>query len=80
MLGNITTGMTYLMASFGNNIDNFNKEICSIGTDLCACGEDTGNLLPHIFTTYADISFYNGPFTRYIEILENNHNNRTLNL
>ena len=30
----LTTGIADLMASFGNNIDDLNKEILSIGTDL----------------------------------------------
>ena len=37
-------------------------------------------LLPQIFESYADISSDNGPFTCYIDILENQSNDGTLNL
>ena len=65
------TEMPYLMESFGSTITNFNKDIRSIGTYLCAHGEDTGNLLPHLVATYADYGSDNVPFTCYIEILGN---------
>ena len=71
LLVNLTTGMPDIMASFGNNIANFNKYIRSIGTDICAYGDDPGNLLPHLFATYAYSSLDHGPFTHYIEVLEN---------
>ena len=74
------TGIKDITASFINNIANLNKEIISIGTDLCAIGEDTGKLLPQLFATYDDCSLDNGTFTRYIEILENQYNDGTLNL
>ena len=72
--------MTHLMASFGNNIANFNKDTHSIGTDLLAHREDPGNLLPHLFATYYNCSLDNGPFKHYIEILENLYNCGTINL
>ena len=80
LLGKLTTEMADIMASFGNNIYGFNKEIWYIGTELCARGEDPGNLLPQLFKTYYDCSTDNGPFTCYIEILENQYNDGTLNL
>ena len=69
LLGKLTTGMPDLMASFGNNIDDFSNEIHSVGTALRARGNYPGNLLSQIFATYADCSLYNGPFTRYIDML-----------
>ena len=63
--------MSGLMASFRNNIADFNKNILSIWNALWERGEDPGNLLLQILATYADSSPDNGPFTHYIEILEN---------
>ena len=73
-------GMPDFMVSFVNNIADFNKYIQSIGNALCARGEDMGNLLPSLFTTYTDCISDNGPFTRYIETLENHYNDGTINL
>ena len=69
--GKLTTGMIDKMATSGNSIAIFNKYVLSIVTAFHACGEDPGNLLPQISVTYSDFSSDNGPFTRYIEILEN---------
>ena len=80
LLETITAGISYLMASFGNNIAIFNKETCSIGTDLHAHGYKTGKILLQLFATYDDRSSDNGPFTRYIETLENHYNDGTINL
>ena len=74
------TGMTDLMESLGNGISNFNKEIRSVGTSIFARGGNPVNPLPKLFATYDNFSFHNGPFARYIEMLENQYNNRTLNL
>ena len=74
LLGKLMTEITDLMSSFGNNITDFNKEIWSIWTDLCAHGGDPGNLLPQLFETHDDCSLDHGPFTRYIEMLENQYN------
>ena len=71
LLGTLTNLIPDIMASFGNNIFIFNKDLCSFGTVICARGEDLRKLLPQIFATYADCSSYNGPFTRYIDILGN---------
>ena len=68
------------MASFGNNIEDFNKYIRSFGTTIRACGEELGKLFPQLFTTYVNCSSDNGPFTHYIEMLENNYSDGTLNL
>ena len=73
-------GMPDFMVSFVNNIADFNKYIQSIGNALCARGEDMGNLLPSLFTTYTDCISDNGPFTRYIEMLENQYNDGTQKL
>ena len=62
--------MPDLLKSLENNIANFNKEICSFGSALCAYWEDPNNLFTQIFATYAGFSSENEPFTRYIEILE----------
>ena len=70
--------MSYLTEPFGNNIYDFNKYIRSIGTDICEYGEDPGNLLLKIFATCCSIN--NGPFKRYIEMLENKYNDGTLKL
>ena len=72
--------MLYLVASFRNKIANFNKQIRSIGTALRAHGEDPCDLLPQLFAAYADFSSDNGPFTGYIDILENQYNYGTLSL
>ena len=69
LLGNLATGMLDLMASFGNNMANVNKEIRSIVTALRARGGSTENLLPHLFAKYDDCSSDHGPFTHYIEML-----------
>ena len=58
------------MASFGNSIANLNKDIRYLGTAICARGEETGKLSPQFFATYADCSLDNGPFTRYIDMME----------
>ena len=73
-------GIPDLMASFVINISDFNKDIRFFGNDLHTRGEDPENLLPQLFETYADCSLDNGPFTRYIEMLEDKYNNGTLNL
>ena len=80
MLRKLTNGIPDLMASFRNNIDDFNKDICFVGTALFSRGQDLGNLLPQIFATYIYCSLDNVPFTRYIEMLENQYNNGPLNL
>ena len=80
LLGKLTIGMKYLRASFVNNITNFNKYICSIGTALRSYGEEPEKILPQLFTTYAHCSSDNGPFTCYIEMLENQYNDETINL
>ena len=71
--------MSELMASFVNNITNFNKETHYIGNYIHERGEDTGNILPQISATYDDCSSDNGPFIRYIEMLENQYDDGTLN-
>ena len=58
----------------------FNKEICSVGNDIHTHGEELGNLLTQLFKEYTYFNFYNGPFTRYIEMLENKYNGGTLNI
>ena len=73
-------GIPDLMASFVKNISDFNKDIRFVGNDLHTRGEDPENLLLQLFETYADYSLDNGPFTPYIEMLENKYNNGTLNL
>ena len=73
LLGKLMAEIPDLMASFGNKIADFNKYIHSIGTALCAHGENSVNLLLQIFATYTDCSSYNGLFTRYIGMLENQH-------
>ena len=80
LLRKITTGISDIMVSLGNNISNFNKEIRYVGIALRARGEDPGNLLPQLFATYADCGSHNGPFTHYIKILENQYNDGTLKL
>ena len=80
LLRNLTTGISDLMAQFGNNIDYFNTYILYVGTDICARWDDLGNLLPQLFANYDDCISYNGPFTCYIEMLENHYNDGTLNL
>ena len=44
------------MASLGNKIADFNKDIHSVVTYFRAFGEDPGNLFPQVFTTYDDCS------------------------
>ena len=73
----LTTGVPELMVSLGNIIADFNKQIWSVGTDIFAHEQDPGNLFPQLFATYADCSSDNGPFTKYIEILDNQYNNGT---
>ena len=46
LLGKLTTRMLDITASFGNNIANFNKDIRSVGTSICARGEYPVNLFP----------------------------------
>ena len=68
------------MASFGNNIADFNKEIFSFGTVIFARVKEPGNLLLEIFGTYSNCIWDNGSFTCYIEILESQYNDGTLSL
>ena len=63
LIQKLTTGMTDLMLSLGNNITNFNKNICSVGTDICAHEEDPCNILLQIFTTNAECSLENFTYT-----------------
>ena len=69
-------GIPDLMASFGNNISDFNRDTRSIGASLRARGEDPGNLSPKLFATYDYFSLDNGIYIRYIEIMENQYNDR----
>ena len=80
LIRKLMTGIPDLMASLGNNIANFKKDIHSVVTAFRARGEDLGNLLPQLLKTYDYCSSYIGPFTRYIKILENQYNNGILNL
>ena len=68
------------MASFGNNIANFNKDVCSNGTAICAHKEDQVNILMQLFVTYDDWCLYNGPFTGYVDIMENQYNDGKISL
>ena len=80
LLVKLTTGMTDIMALLGKNISGLNNETRTVGNDLSSCGGGACNLLPHIFTTFSDCSSDNGPFTCYIEMLENQYNDGTINL
>ena len=69
LIGKLTTGISDLMAPFGKKTANFNKEIRSIGNTLSEIGEESGNILLKLLTTYDDCSSINGPFPCCIEFL-----------
>ncbi len=78
--GQLTSGMSQIMASQGNNIKAFNQEIKSIVRKLAQRGHPPGDLLPQLMLTYKDCEAKDSPFYRYMENLNNNYNDGHLAL
>ena len=80
VLVKLMTVLPYLIELFGNNIANFNEYTRFVVTYLCSSGDELCNLLMQVFVTYSDCSLDKDHFTRYIDMLKNKYNDRTLNL
>jgi hypothetical protein len=83
LVGKLTTGMTNIMVSHGNNITEFNAEVMETLRKLQSRGKGGSteiDLLPQLFVAYASCGSSDTPFHRYIEHLENRHNDGDITL
>lgn len=83
LMGKLTTGMADIMASHSNNITVFNAEVNETLQKLQSRGKSGANeldLIPQLFRTYMSCCTSDTPFYRYIEGLENKHNDRDITL
>ncbi|CAB9525983.1 unknown protein [Seminavis robusta] len=76
----ITAGMPSMMEERGNNILKFNDDVRSVQKQLRARGENPEHLIPQLLSVYANCEDEDTPFHRYIETVENNYNEGTLEL
>ena len=75
LLGKLTTGIPYLIESFGNNILLYLLELISVHVGRIRTTSYCSSSQPILIVVSE-----NGPFTCYIEMPENKYNNGTLNL
>lgn len=71
LMEKLSSGMPNIMAECGNNVKLFNEQIKSIRKKLVARGEGPTNLVPQLLRTFGECDGAEGPFSRYIEQLEN---------
>jgi hypothetical protein len=83
LMGKLTTGLPNIMASHGNNITEFNAEVMETLRKLQSRGKGGSteiDLLPQLFVAYSSCGSPDTPIHRYIEHLENRHNDGDITL
>ena len=80
LLGQLTSGLPDIMAKEGGNIRAFNQQVLSIVRRVKRRGTDPGSILPQLLRVYTSVDDKNGKFARYIENLNNNYIDGTINL
>ena len=80
LLGQLTSGLPDIMAKEGGNIRSFNQQVLSIIRRVKRRGTDPGSILPQLLRVYTSVDDKNGKFARYIENLNNNYIDGTINL
>ena len=68
------------MAKEGGNVKAFNMQVLSIVCRVKRRGTDPGSILPQLLRVYMSVDDKDGKFARYIENLNNNYIDGTINL
>ena len=80
LLGQLTSGLPDIMAKEGGNVKSFNLQVLSIIRRVKRRGTDPGSILPQLLRVYTSVDDKEGKFARYIENLNNNYIDGTINL
>jgi len=80
LLGQLTSGLPDIMAKEGGNVKAFNMQVLSIVCRVKRRGTDPGSILPQLLRVYMSVDDKDGKFARYIENLNNNYIDGTINL
>jgi len=80
LLGQLTSGLPDIMAKEGGNVKAFNMQVLSIVRRVKRRGTDPGSILPQLLRVYMSVDDKDGKFARYIENLNNNYIDGTINL
>jgi len=80
LLGQLTSGLPDIMAKKGGNVKSFNLQVLSIVRRVKRRGTDPGSILPQLLRVYMSVDDKEGKFARYIDNLNNNYIDGTINL